>query len=69
MIIEEKIKILAKFFGNSKVQGDQYLDKLYLLQDYWDEVYTDNKIRLSFEAAKILANECVIAKVLSDDYL
>lgn len=68
MIIEEKMRILAKFFANTRIEGDPYLDRLFSLQDYWDEIYNENKIRLSFEAAKILANECVIAKVLSDNY-
>jgi len=69
MIIEEKMRILAKFFANTMIEGDPYLDRLFLLQDYWKEVYDENRIRLSFDAAKILANECVIAKVLSDNYI
>lgn len=68
MIIEEKMRILAKFFANTRIEGDTHLDRLFSLQDYWDEIYNENRIRLSFEAAKILANECVIAKVLSDNY-
>lgn len=69
MIIEEKIRILAKFFANIRIDGDPYLEKLFLLQDYWEEIYNENRIRLSFSAAKILANECVITKVLSDNYV
>jgi hypothetical protein len=68
MTIEEKTQILAKFFANARIEGDPYLDRLFSLQDYWDEIYDENKIRLSFHAAKILANECVIAKVLSENY-
>lgn len=68
MIIEEKLRILAKFFAQSRIDGDPYLERLFQLQDYWDKIYNENRIRLSFEAAKILANECVIAKVLSDNY-
>jgi hypothetical protein len=68
MIIEEKMRILAKFFAGSRIEDDPHLDKLFLLQDYCDEIYNQNRIRLSFEAAKILANECVIAKVLSNNY-
>lgn len=68
MNIEEKMIILAKFFANARIEGDKYLDRLFSLQDYWAEIYNENRIRLSFEAAKILANECVIAKVLSDNY-
>lgn len=62
------MRVLAKFFANTRIEGDPHLDRLFLLQDYWDEIYNGNRIRLSFEAAKILANECVIAKVLSYDY-
>lgn len=69
MIIEEKMRLLAKFFNNSKNEGDPQLERLFALQDYWDEIYTRNRVQLSFEAARILANECVIAKVLSYDYL
>lgn len=65
MIIEEKIRILAKFFS-LRTEGD---DRLFDLDDYWNEIYNENRIRLSFEDAKILANECVIAKVLSEDYV
>lgn len=67
MDIEEKIKILAKFFSKTRVEGDPYLDRLFQLQDYWDEVYNDNR-KLSFEKATILANEYIINKVISDDY-
>jgi len=69
MIIEEKVRILAKFFLKNRVEGDPYIERLFLLDDYWNEVYTANRIRLSFESAHILANEYVIAKVLSDDYI
>jgi len=69
MIIEEKLRILAKFFANARIEGDPYLDRLFSLQDYSDTIYNENRIRLSFEAARILANECVIGKVLSEDYV
>ena len=30
MIIEEKLRILAKFFANARIEGDPYLDRLDL---------------------------------------
>jgi hypothetical protein len=68
MIIEEKLRILAKFFANARIEGDPYLDRLFSLQDYWDKIYNENRNRISFEAARILANECVIGKVLAEAY-
>ena len=44
------------------------MEKLKVGDKVFAEIYNENRIRLSFEAAKILANECVIAKVLSDNY-
>lgn len=68
MTIEEKTQLLAKFFANTIIDdGDPCLVKLLSLQDYWNRIYEKNRINISFEAARILANECVIAKVLSDD--
>jgi hypothetical protein len=69
MNIEEKMRILAKFFTDVRLQDDIHLNRLFELRDYWNDIYNENRIRLSFEAARILANECVIAKVLSYDYL
>lgn len=69
MIIEEKVRILAKFFAQTRIEGDPHLDRLFELQDYWDKNYNEFRVRVSFEAAKIIANECVIAKVLSSDYI
>lgn len=69
MIIEEKMRILALFFAKSRVDGNPYLGKLFFLDDYWTEIYDSSKGRLSFEAATVLSNEAVIAKVLSDDYV
>lgn len=68
MSIEEKKLILAKFFASSRVEGDPHLDRLFSLQDYWDTTYMANRISLSFSAAQILANERVIANVLSENY-
>lgn len=68
MIIEEKMRLLAKFFSKSRNEGDVMLHRLFDLDDEWDKIYKENRIRLSFAAAEILANEVVIAKVLSDNY-
>jgi hypothetical protein len=70
MIIEEKMRILAKFFvPEFRDKDDPHLDKIFSLEDTWNDVYQDNVGRLSTKAAKVLANECVIAEILSDTYL
>ena len=69
MIVDEKIKILAKFFTQSRNENDVYLDKLFSLDDDWKKVYEENRIVLSFSEAKILANEFIISKVMSIEYI
>lgn len=69
MTEQNKLRILGKFFSKSRNEGCPHLDNLFALDDYWKEIYEQNRIRLSFEAATILANECVIAKVFSYDYV
>ena len=49
MIIEEKMRILAKFFANTRIEGDPYLDRLFSLQNYWDEVYNENRIICNYD--------------------
>ena len=63
---EEKIELLAKFFTKSRSIKDQSLDKLFELDDYWNEIYKENRIKLDFDEAQLLANKMVIKKVLND---
>jgi len=67
MTPNEKIELLARFFANTRNENDDDLDKLFLLQDYWEGIYNENRIRLGFEEARILANESVIAHVLNGE--
>ncbi len=68
MIIEQRLRVLAKFFARNRFDGDPYLDALFGLDDYWDECYQSGRVRLGFVAAQTLANECVLSLVLSDGY-
>lgn len=63
---DEKIELLAKFFTKFRSIKDQSLDELFELDDYWYEIYKENRIKLDFDEAQSLANKMVIRKVLND---
>lgn len=64
---EEKIELLAKFFTKSRSIKDQSLDKLFELDDYWNEIYGENRIKLDFDKARYVANKMIIKKILNDN--
>lgn len=57
---ERKINILAKFFQKSRYQNDPDLELLFGLDDMWNEKYRENRIKLDFSQAAVIANETVI---------
>ena len=63
---DEKIELLAKFFTKFRSIKDQSLDKLFELDDYWNEIYGENRIKLDFDEAQLLANKMIIKKILND---
>lgn len=63
---EEKIELLAKFFTKFRSIKDESLDELFELDDYWNEIYRENRILLDFDKARYVANKMVIKKVLND---
>ena len=63
---DEKIELLAKFFTKSRSIKDQSLDELFELDDYWYEIYKENRIKLDFDEAQLLANKMIIKKILND---
>lgn len=66
MTLEDKIRILAKMFTKGCwTEDDPDIDILLDLADYWDDIYDENRV-LSFIEARIIANQHVIAKVLSE---
>ena len=65
---QNKIIILSKFFSKERIQGDSLLEKLLELDDMWQYVYENNRIRFSFSTARELANERILNYVLSDNY-
>ena len=63
---EEKIELLANFFTKSRSIKDENLDKLFELDNYWNEIYGENRIKLDFDEAQLLANKMIIKKILND---
>ena len=63
---DEKIELLAKFFTKFRSIKDQSLDELFELDDYWYEIYKENRIKLDFDEAQLLANKMIIKKILND---
>ena len=61
---DEKIKILAKFFTGEKYKDDPHIEILFTLQDIWDRIYKENRVKKSFGAARTLANEYILFYVL-----
>ena len=49
---DEKIELLAKFFTKFRSIKDQSLDELFELDDYWNEIYGENRIKLDFDEAQ-----------------
>jgi hypothetical protein len=68
MIKQDKIKLIAKFFSKIRNEDDTDLDRLFSLQDQWDTVYNDNRIKTSFQTAQLMADEHILTLILSDDY-
>jgi len=62
---DEKIELLAKFFTKFRSIKDQSLDELFELDDYWYEIYKENRIKLDFDEAQLLANKMIIKKILN----
>lgn len=65
---QNKIILLSKFFAKDRIQGDSLLEKLFELDDMWQYVYEENRIKFSFSVAKELANEKILLHVLSEKY-
>ena len=63
---DEKIELLAKFFTKFRSIKDQSLDELFELDDYWNEIYGENRIKLDFDEALLLTNKMIIKKILND---
>ena len=63
---DEKIELLAKFFTKSRSIKDPIIEQLFELDDYWNEIYGENRIKLNFDKAWYVANKMVIKKVLND---
>ena len=63
---DEKIELLAKFFTKFRSIKDENLDKLFELDDYWNEIYKENRIKLDFDKARFIANKMIIKKILND---
>ena len=63
---EEKIELLAKFFTKSRSIKDPIIELLFELDDYWYEIYKENRIKLDFDEAQLLANKMIIKKILND---
>ena len=64
---DEKIELLAKFFTKFRSIKDQSLDELFELDDYWNEIYGENRIKLDFDKARYVANKMIIKKILNDN--
>jgi hypothetical protein len=64
--LDQNIKILAKFFSGEKYQNDPDIDILFSLQDEWDKIYNENRIKKSFSAARTLANEHILHYILKN---
>ena len=63
---DEKIELLAKFFTKSRSIEDPIIEQLFELDDYWYEIYKENRIKLDFDEAQLLANKMIIKKILND---
>lgn len=64
---EEKIELLAKFFTKSRSIKDPIIEQLFELDDYWNEIYGENRIKLDFDKARYVANKMIIKKILNDN--
>lgn len=69
MYIKQKARLIAKFTTKVRLQGDAELQTLENLDDYAAQIYRENRIKMSFEDAKVLSYESVIMKILSDDFI
>ncbi len=62
----EKIELLAKFFTKSRSIKDPIIEQLFELDDYWNEIHGENRIKLDFDKARYVANKMIIKKILND---
>ena len=63
-----KTKILAKFFSNYRMENDPDLNILLDLDDIFKSVFDENKYKMSFDEARLKANEYIIILLQSTDY-
>ena len=69
MTIEEKATIITKFFTKERIIDDPHLERLFSMDDEWNKAYQENRIKIGFSAAHILAGEVVVCKVLAFNYI
>jgi hypothetical protein len=47
------------------MKGSDYVEILRTLREYHNDIYRENRLKLpSFQVAKVMANECVITRIL-----
>ena len=63
--LERKNEIVSTWMTGQRVEGDEDLDIMFRLDDMWDEVYEENRIKLGFSNARLKANRKVLDYVYS----
>ena len=61
--VEKKNQLFAIWMSKERLEGSKTLDIMFALDDEWERVYQEYRIKEGFSAARLRANERLLAIV------
>ncbi len=58
--LESKHKLVAIWLGKQRIKGSKTLDVMFALDDLHQDIYNENRIKIGFDGAKLLAYEKIL---------
>jgi len=61
--LSNKHKLFAIWLSKERLEGSKTLDVMFALDDVYDNTYNENRIKIGFSGAKLLAYEKILTIV------
>jgi hypothetical protein len=61
--LEKKHKLFAIWLSKKRIDGSKTLDIMFALDDIYQEIYNENRIKIGFSGAELLAYEKILTIV------
>ena len=58
--LESKHKLVAIWLSKQRIKGSKTLDIMFALDDLHQDIYNENRIKIGFDGAKLLAYEKIL---------